>query len=501
MTPNVTGKLYKGGAWLAGARILINVVKAASTILIAWFLSPEDYGMVAIAATMLMLAQSMTEMQLGEALISHRSADDDAIDTVWTLGVIRGVILSLLLAATALPLAAVYDDDRLTPIMLVLSLQPLFSGPSNPHIFIQQRKLNFLQEFTLTVGQKMLGAVLMITLAVVLQSYWALILGSLFEAVVGLVLSFALVRYRPKFSFAGIRDIWGFSVWLSLGQIINTLNWRVEYLFIGKWLDLPKLGLYRLGSNLAQLPTQELMIPVRKVIHPGLAAVLNDPDSSHDARRIRIAYQRAQSLTTAMALFVGICFAMLSDTLIATVLDERWQGTGFIVQYLSAVFAFQTLGALVQPLAMAKNETRRLFIRDVQMLCIRLPIILGALYLWSLPGVVVARMISGAISVAINMTLVRRLIDLPVRAQFHTNMRSIAAVAIMALVLWGVDAIFADNSQRLILVGQLVLEFAVAVFTYIATMATLWHLSGRPDGAETEFMFLLRRLRARSRTS
>lgn len=497
----LTGKLFKGGALLAVARLLVNLVKAVSTIVIAWFLSPEDYGLVAIAATVLMLIESMTEMQLGEALIGHRTAAKPVVDTAWTLGAIRGVILSALLALLALPLADFYGDDRLVPIMLVLSLQPLFTGPANPQIFIQQRKLNFRQEFILTVGRKLLGAVLAISLAVWLQSYWALIIGSLFEAFVGLILSFALVPYRPRFSFSGFRDLWRFSVWLSLGQIVNTLNWRVEYLFIGKWLDLAQLGLYRLGSNLAQLPTQELMIPVRKVVYPGLAAVLTDPESRDDGPRIRSAYQRAQSVATAVALFVGVCFAMLADTLIAAVLDERWQGTAFIIQYLSAVFAFQTLGSLVQPLAMARNETRRLFIRDTQMLFIRLPIILVALYLWSLPGVVAARVLSGVIAIGINMTLVRRLIALPVADQLRANLRPIVSVAVMALVLWGLDSAFAQNASRLALIGQLAVEFGVAILTYIATMSVLWHLQGRPNGPETEILSLLRRRRGDPRTS
>ncbi|RUV30535.1 lipopolysaccharide biosynthesis protein, partial [Mesorhizobium sp. M1A.T.Ca.IN.004.03.1.1] len=82
-------------------------------------------------------------------------------------------------------------------------------------------------------------------------------------------------------------------------------------------------------------------------------------------------------------------------------------------QALASVFALQTLGSLVQPLGMAKGHTKMLFIRDTQMLVVRVPIIIAGLMMAGLPGVVYARVLTGLISTVVNMLLVKRLINFP----------------------------------------------------------------------------------------
>lgn len=88
---------------------------------------------------------------------------------------------------------------------------------------------------------------------------------------------------------------------------------------------------------------------------------------------------------------------------------------------------------------MAKGHTKLLFIRDAQMLVVRVPIIIVGLMIAGLPGVVYARVLTGLISTAVNMLLVKRLIGLPFFQQLGANFRALASVALMAAGVWGLS--------------------------------------------------------------
>lgn len=480
-------KLLKGGVWLGVSRITMLILQLSSTIILAWMLSPEDYGLVAIAMTIVMLLSAVTSMQLGEALIRHQDDGARTTDLAFTMDLIRGLLLSAILALCAMPAAAFFDDPRLFEIIFALSLLPLISGLSNPCRYLRQKILVFKYEVIIEISQKLVAVATTLFIAYVYGSYWALVVGALVEQLWGTALSYVLIRYRPRLKLAGFRKLLDFSVWLTFGQAVNTLNWHLEYLLIGKFLGPAPLGVYRMGGNLAQTPVAGLMAPIRQVVYPGFTSITQDHDNKpHDEERVRIAYQRAQSLTTVFALPVGVGFALIADPFVRLALDPRWHEVTYIIQFLAAVFAFQTLGSLVQPLAMAKNETRILFIRAFQMLAIRLPIILVCLYVWSIPGVVVARVLTGAIGMLVNMFLVRRLIQLPILSQIKVNIRAIVSVVAMAIGVSLISAEFGVIESRIGLVWQILFEIAAGSIIYTGTMILMWLAMKRPHGPETE---------------
>lgn len=178
--------------------------------------------------------------------------------------------------------------------------------------------------------------------------------------------------------------------------------------------------------------------------------------------------------------------AVVADPMMRLALGEKWVPAIFIVQALASVFALQTLGSLVQPLGMAKGHTKMLFIRDSQMLVVRIPIIIAGLMMAGLPGVVYARVLTGLISTVVNMLLVKRLINLPFFQQLAANFRALASVALMAAGVWGLSNILSMPTDKL----HLALHLAVLVITggiiYVGSSFVLWLAMKKPDGPETE---------------
>jgi lipopolysaccharide exporter len=489
----ITGRLVKGSVWLSAARTIDNILATVSTFVLARYLQPADFGLVALGTTMLMIMTSVTNLSLSEALIRHEDPGESHFSAVFTLNATRGLILGLILAAVAYPMASFYDDPRLVGVMLALSLSLFMRGITNPRRVMLRRALVFHQEFTLIVSQKFFGVVASVVVAVIYESYWALIVGILVTQLANIIVSYMVLPFWPRITFRHMRELLSFSGWLTAGQIVNTLNWRFDYLLIGKLLDATALGYYTLGSQLAQLPTREAITPLTQTIYPGFAKIRNDPE------RLAAAYQRVQALVTAIALPAGIGVAVIADPLVRLTLGEKWTPVIFIIQALASVFALQTLGSLVQPLGMAAGETRLLFIRDTQMLLLRMPVIAIALVFFGLTGVILARIFTGLFGALVNMILVRRLIGVTVVRQLTANLRALIAVTIMAV---GVTVALRElpyATDHLMLIVEIGILVTLGAVIYCAATLALWLAMNRPSGPETEIVSLLSKVRSKLR--
>jgi O-antigen/teichoic acid export membrane protein len=481
-------RLTRGAAWLTATRLLVNLIGFASTIALARMLLPADFGLVAIAATIAAVIGSVTELSLSSALVQHDDPDDRHFDAAWTLNVARALVLAGALAALALPVAELYADPRLVEIMLALSATTLLGGFGNPKLVVFTRDLIFWQEFVIGVSQKLLGFVVAIAIAVFYESYWALIVGGAAGQLVALVLSYVVLPYRPRLRLTGGRSLLAFSVWLTLGRTVNTVNWRSDQLFIGYFLGHGPLGFYTFGDNLAALPTREATGPLAQTLFPAFSRMSGDPD------RLREAYQKAQTLMCAVALPIGCGFATIAEPLVRVTVGAKWEPAVIVIQILASVFAVQTVASTLQPLAMAMGETRALFRRDLANLVFRFPLIILGLATGGLLGVLLARVASGLFGTLLNLALVRRLLGVPVTAQLAANGRSFAAVGVMALALGSVmrtgavDAVI-GTVPALLALAALITSGALV---YVATLAGLWMLAGRPPGPETSIADILR---------
>ncbi len=484
----IKGRLTKGAVWLAATRVIVNLAAFGNTVLLARFLVPADFGLVALATTVTAIVASVTELSMGSALVQHAAPTEDHFDTAWTLNFARALLMGAVIVALAQPVAWFYGDGRLVAIMLVVAFSTLLSGLFNPKLVVFARNLVFWQEFALGVSQKLTGLVAAATVVLLFRSYWALVAGMLASQLSGVVLSYMLKPYRPRLRLTRVRELLSFSVWLTMAQVVNTLNYRFDHLAIGYVLGSAPLGTYTVGDTISSLPTREAMAPIAQTLFPGFARLRHDP------ARLRLAYRRAQAFLCAVALPVGFGFAAIAKPLILLAMGPAWLPAVLIVQMLSCNLAFGTLASTVQPVAMAVGATRGLFRRDLLVLAVRLPLIVVGLWAGGLVGVLCARMVSGLLGTLLNMMLVTRLIGLSARAQLAANARSLTAVAVMLACMLLVGGAAAAATPVAAIAGMVTTGAAA----YLGTLYVLWRGAGRPAGPESEAIRFCAQLVARA---
>jgi O-antigen/teichoic acid export membrane protein len=474
--PNIRGKILRGSVWISGARLVANALSALSTIVLARLLLPSDFGLVALAMSMLAVLQAFTELSLSQALIHIKDPTRDHYNTAWTLSLIRGLLIGIGFAAAAPVLASLYAEPRLEPVMLALGVSAALAGIQNPTLIMLQKTLNFHQDAILGIAAALVNVSVSIGSALVLRSYWALIAGLLAGQVASTVLSYTIFPFRPAPRVKHFRELWQFSVWLSVSQIVNTLNYRFDHLVVGTFLGRAELGFYTVGGRLAVVPGQELVRPLTSTLFPAFTF------AGADTERLKRAYQRVQRVVTAVALPTSVGSGLIADPFVRIALGPSWLGAIPIIQLVAFAFSLDTLGSLVVPLAMAKGETRSLFLRSSLKLAVRVPLILLGMAAGGLVGLLVGRAIAGFIGVVVDMTMVRRLAGLSVTAQLRANARCFLATGVMIVAC----VCFYQSVGTVGLALQLAGTIAIGVVSYLSATWACWQIAGRPEGPENE---------------
>jgi len=481
---NIRGQILRGSVWISGARVVANALSALSTIVLARLLLPSDFGLVGLATSMLAVLQAFTELSLSQALIHTKDPTRDHYNTAWTLNVIRGSLIGIGFAAAAPLLAHLYAEPRLEAVVVALGISAALGGLQNPKLIMLQKNLKFHQDAILGIAAALVNVCVSIGTAFVLRSYWALIAGLLAGQAVSTVLSYIIFPFRPALRVKHFRELWQFSVWVSISQIVNTLNYRFDQLLVGTFLGRAELGLYTVGGRLAVVPGQELVRPLTSTLFPAFSI------AGGDKERLRRAYQRVQAVVTAVALPTSVGFGLIADPFVRIALGPKWLEVIPIIQLLAFIFSLDTLGSLVFPLAMAKGETKSLFLRNSLKLAVRVPLIVVGMAAGGLTGLLVGRAIAGFIGVAVDMTMVTRLTDLTIATQLRANIRSFVATGAMIVACMCLNHFVAGGhfaaGGTVNLVVQLAGTIALGVVTYLAVTLACWQLAGRPEGPESE---------------
>ena len=71
-THNIRGRTATGATILIASRLITRCIDFAALVVLARLLSPEDFGLVAIAMSVVMIVEAIMELPLGFALVTLR---------------------------------------------------------------------------------------------------------------------------------------------------------------------------------------------------------------------------------------------------------------------------------------------------------------------------------------------------------------------------------------------------------------------------------------------
>ena len=138
---NIGGRLVEGTIWYVSARWIIKFIGIASSAILIRLLTPEDFGIIAKAFFILWLFEDFITLNFSHGLVRLKDPDKEDYDTAFTLNVITGLALFLLINISAYGIYYFFDQSDIAMIVHIFSLRPVFMALESPRIIDLQKRL------------------------------------------------------------------------------------------------------------------------------------------------------------------------------------------------------------------------------------------------------------------------------------------------------------------------------------------------------------------------
>ncbi len=477
-------KMASGAVWTGLMRVSIRGLGLISTIIMARLLVPADFGLVAMATSIVAFLELATAFSFDVPLIQNQNADRRHFDTAWTLNVMFYAILTVVLVALAHPAAAFYREPRLKAVIYVLAAGFFAKGFENNGVVNFRKELDFRRDFLLMVSQKIVGMVITLPLAFYLRTYWALVIGIAASNVFGVILTYLIHPFRPRLGLSAAAEMLSFSKWLILNNGFGFLRLRSPDFVVGRLSGTSALGLFNVAFEISTLPTTELVAPINRAVFPGYAKLAGN------VSLLRASYLDVLAIVAFIAVPASSGITAVAVPLVGAFLGAKWVAAAPLVKILAI---FGGINALQTNSASVFNARGKPYLIAL-MEAVTVVLLLGS----SIPlgiaegpkGVAVAYL--GAFTLAAPMTffLVSREIDIGLLALVNVLWRPIAG----GLGLYGaVIYVMRSLPMHLGAVAKLAILVPIGAVAYAAVTVVLWLLAGKPKSAEYRLSLVLLR--------
>jgi lipopolysaccharide exporter len=275
------------------------------------------------------------------------------------------------------------------------------------------------------------------------------------------------------------RELFGFSFWVWAQSIVSVLRDRSDPVIIGRFMDPAAVGTFSVGTEIAWLPSSELVEPIARSLFPGFSASLRAGTGLADA------YLRAMAVIATMVLPVCIGMSLLADPVVRLMLGAKWLGAIPIVQIVSVMGVGTVISHVAWSMLGVLGNTRMQFILTVVGALIRLPLLAYLVWRHDLLGAASAVFISGLADISLMSVVTARSLQVNIAAHARVLARPLFATALMVLGLISVGLgwvpVVADQWE---LILNIAMTGVLGAAIYVLALLGAWWLIGRPPGAE-----------------
>ena len=249
-------KTVRSGFWVFSGSLLSRIAGVVQTIILVRLLAPADFGLMRIAGIAVGAILVFTQTGVDTAVIQKKDVRRETLNTAWTIGVVRGIILYAALFLMAPAVARFYAKSMIAPILRVVSLRMLILAFQNIGLTLLRKELDFRKNETLELAITFLSVTTTVVAGIILHSVWALVIGQLLSAAAKLIGSYVIHPFRPRLQFVWqeAKALLSFGVFIMATGVVIFLKQWMDSAIVGKLLNMEQLGFYSLAYTLSNLP-------------------------------------------------------------------------------------------------------------------------------------------------------------------------------------------------------------------------------------------------------
>lgn len=450
---SLADRVRSGLSWHTGSSLLGQGVGFIRWIVIARIMLPEDFGLFGMALTVVTALNAFTTIGLDQAIVARKFERQEELNahlnTAWSAELLRSVVLALLVAASAYPAAKFYAQPKLFLMLPLLSLTILVQGFRNIGLLVFRKEIRFGKIFWYEQTTNLLATFVTIALVLTMRNVWALVVGQVVSAGVGVLLSYVFHPYRPSLSFdkEATRSAIRFGKFGLVVAVTSYVTTMADNVTVGRVLGMNALGNYIIAYNLASLPVTVLVYTFGTVTLPAFAE-LADLNS-----RLVPAFRRVYTASLLLLVMVTVPMFLLAEEIVTVLFGNRWSAAAPALRILALIVPLRGAVLIISNLFFGLNRWAPVAIGKTVEAIVFLVIIYPLTATYGLTGAAWAGVLVYALALINRFIALERIIPGAAARLIRVSVSSFAAGAIGLLLGWFGLPLLDSAAARLLLGG------------------------------------------------
>ena len=454
----------KGFLWSAIERFSVQALQFIFQIILARLLNPSDYGVIAMLAIFMAIAQAFIDSGFTNALIKKLDRTDTDFSTVFYFNIFISIIIYIVLYLSAPLIANFYRTPELTNITRVymLSLPIIALGAIQRTQFTI--KVNFKDQAIASFSGALLGGVVGIILAAQRYGAWALVFSALATNIVTTTAFWIQSPWRPRweFSLVSLRTMFSFGSKLLFSGLLDTAYQNLYQLVIGARFSKQDLGYYSRADGFAQFPSSNITGIMQRVTYPILCTMADNDD------KLLTVYRQYIKMAAYIIFPLMIGLAAIAKPLVNVVLGQKWQSAAIILQIICFSYLWYPIHSINLNLLMVKGRSD-LFLRVEIIKKIMGIFILLIVLNFSVEAMALGKVVSSIIALFINTYYTKKLVSYGIVKQIRDIFPCLILSTASCVPAFVLSQFFPNNGPILLL--SIILS--VAIYLFISNMLKL----------------------------
>lgn len=448
-------KAAHGVFWSSVDRFANQGISFCFSIFLARLLAPEDYGVIAMIAFFLAIAQVFIDSGFGGALIRKPKVTKEDLSTAFYFNIFIGFFLYTILFLLSPYIASFYDIPILAPIIKIIGLTLIVNSLCIVQTSILAKAIDFKRQAKISLFCTVLSGGFGLFLAYRGMGVWALVSQTLSSKIVYCILLWGTAKWRPELLFCktSFLYLWGYGSKMLASGLLATIYENVYPIVIGKFYSPGQLGLYSRAQSYAALFSSNVTGVLQSSTFPVLSLIQTDE------KRLAIDYRRLLKMSAFLVFPMMMGLAAIAHPLIIVMITDRWIGCVAYLQIICFAMMWYPIHAINLNLLQVKGRSD-LFLKleiikkivGVVVLCVTIPIgVLAMCY---------GQLFSSLFSLLINTFYTGRLIHVGFIKQIKDLLFILLNSLIMGGVLYLTTLVLESN------IGTLLLQIILAILLY-----------------------------------
>ncbi len=461
---NLKSKTISSMLWSATQRFGVLILSFVSNLVLAWYLSAEDFGVIGMLTIFISLSETFIDSGLGAALIQKKEPTELDYSTVFWTNLIISIVLYIILFFSAPLISKFYKMNILTPILRIKAIVLIIQGFRLIQTTRLQKQLNFKRISIIYLTASFISTVTAIIAAIKGAGVWALVIKTLVDTFIRTVLFWIIGKWKPLFQFSkqSFKELFAFGGVMLSTSLIITIYSNCQALIIGKAFSAEELGYYTQATKLEDIPTTAFEQIVNQVTFPVFSKLKEDIEKlKAGLKKILIA---VSYICFPMMIFFIICATPIFNFLY----PEKWDPAIPYFRYLCLVGMMVSVNTMNTNLIKSTGQKGLYFKLQVIKRIVGIILIILSVY-FGMIGLLIARVVIEYIFFIINGIVTNKAIKYSIFEQI----KDILPNYILSFITGLFTFLIFRNMQLPISIARfnnfvtILIEFIVFTFTFI----------------------------------